>query len=224
MAEDKKIAFDVGGEAKDINQNVGSFSCDVVPAITEPEKKLEATKKIKTEQVNQQPEINFEKFSKTKKKRFFKEKGAKSSFGVKVETWLANKKKLGLIWAVIGTFLSILYTFSIFFITYGSNVLGNCANSPLAPNYPGVSFNKMLQAGVAMSYIVIILLSLPIIYLIISWFVGINGVYYSRLFHYVFWSIILFCVILFVINSICCWIPFAEFWSFQQYVPKLFII
>lgn len=88
MADDKKTILTIGNEneAKDINQNVGSFSSDVVPAITEPEKKPEATKKIKTEQVKEQPEINFEKFTKTKKKRFFIEKSAKSSFGVKVET------------------------------------------------------------------------------------------------------------------------------------------
>lgn len=222
MADDKKTILTIGNEneAKDINQNVGSFSSDVVPAITEPEKKPEATKKIKTEQVKEQPEINFEKFTKTKKRRFFKEKSAKSSFGVKVETWFANKKKLGLIWAIIAVLFIVLYTFSIFFIAYGNNVLSNSDSSPLAPGYPGISFNQMLQAGIAMSYIVIILLALPIVYLIISWFVGINGVYYSRLYHYVFWSIILFCLVLFVINSICCWIPFGEFWSFHKYVPK----
>ncbi|MDE6476805.1 MAG: hypothetical protein K2L48_01195 [Mycoplasmoidaceae bacterium] len=83
MEDNKETKLKIEPDSNDINQNVGSFSKSVVPAITDPEKAPVTTKKVSADQPEESPEINFEKFSKTKKKKGFK--AATTSLGVKVE-------------------------------------------------------------------------------------------------------------------------------------------
>lgn len=211
MEDNKELKIKPEEDSKDINKNVGSFSNSVVPAITEPEKAPAVTKKVKADQQEESPEINFEKFSKTKKKRF---KGSKTSFGVKVEGWLSNPKKLALIWGIIFLVIAVLYSFQIFYIVESHNLLKNINGGPLAFK----SARDTLFAGMILSYISVILPTLPILFLITSWFIGINGVYYSRIFHYIFWSVLAFCLLLLIADSICCWIEFGDYWMFNAYI------
>ncbi len=211
MEDNKETKLKIEPDSNDINQNVGSFSKSVVPAITEPEKTPATTKKVSADQPEESPEINFEKFSKTKKKRGFK--AATTSLGVKVEGWLSNGRKLAFIWSIIFLVIAVLYAFQIFYIVEANKLLKNINGGPLAFK----SAHDTLFAGMILSYISIIFPTLPILFLITSWFIGINGVYYSRIFHYIFWSILLFCLLLLVIDSCCCWIEFADYWSFNAY-------
>lgn len=211
MEDNKETKLKIEPDSNDINQNVGSFSKSVVPAITEPEKTPATTKKVNADQPEEAPQINFEKFSKTKKKRGFK--AATTSLGVKVEGWLSNGRKLALIWFIILLVIAVLYAFQIFYIVESNKLLKNINGGPLAFK----SAHDTLFAGMILSYISIILPTLPILFLITSWFIGINGVYYSRIFHYIFWSILLFCLLLLVVDSCCCWIEFVDYWSFNAY-------
>ncbi len=211
MEDNKETKLKIEPDSNDINQNVGSFSKSVVPAITDPEKAPVTTKKVSADQPEESPEINFEKFSKTKKKKGFK--AATTSLGVKVEGWLSNGKKLALIWSIIFLAIAVLYAFQIFYIIEADKLLKNINGGPLAFK----TAHDTLFAGMVLSYISIILPTLPLLFLITSWFIGINGVYYSRIFHYIFWSILLFCLLLLVVDSCCCWIEFADSWSFNSY-------
>lgn len=213
MADNKDNKLNIGEEpnSKDINKNVGSFSNTVVPAVSQPEKAPEPTKNIKTSQVKEDPEINFEKFNKTKKRSRLH--AATTKFGVKVESWLSNPKKLAIVWGIIILVIAVLYALQIFYIIAldkaiksGSNVMNivyvhNCAS-----------------AGTIISYVSILFPLLPLLFLVTSWFIGINGVASSKIFHYIFWVILLICITLLIASSICSFISLDAYWSFHQ--PK----
>ena len=86
MAEEKELKIELEQSNKDINKNVGSFSTNVVPAITDVSDGSES-KKIPEQEIQKaeekDPLINFDRFTKTKKKRAVKQ--ATTQFGVKVE-------------------------------------------------------------------------------------------------------------------------------------------
>lgn len=149
-------------------------------------------------------ETFFEKFEKTKKD-FSKEKRkqmftAKKNISTKFKassllTKLNDSKFLKISW-------SIFISFGIFFLAYCSTVLGF-----LAVNFNGVSDSlsqwtyvnvnlSLTQLSVICSGIVLALVVIPYLYLVASWFVGINSVHKSP-------SFFIFNVICLVISAIC---------------------
>lgn len=149
-------------------------------------------------------ETFFEKFEKTKKD-FSKEKRkqiftAKKNISTKfksssLSTKLNDSKFLKISW-------SIFICFGIFILSYCSTVLGF-----LAINFSGVSnpLSKwtyinvnlaLTQLSVICSGIVLALVVIPYLYLVASWFVGINSVYKSS-------SFFIFNIICLIISAVC---------------------
>lgn len=210
MEDNKELNLQVEPDSKDINSNVGSFSTSVVPPVQEAEKPVE--NKVVAEQ-EKDPLINFERFEKTKKRRNIKP--AHTSFGIKVETWLSSPKKLAIVWATIAGIIAVLWAFQIFYVAQIHIMLKNKDSGPM--NIPAIYGCAM--SGLVFSYLSILLPLLPILFLITSWFVGINAVHASKIFHYIFWTILLVCIVFFVVGSCCSWISIIDYWQFNGYTP-----
>lgn len=191
-AKEEKAEFGSAGH-DDINKNLGSFGeTQVKPeAPAANEVKLDVDAKV-VEKASKE-KINFERFSKTKRG----EKAAKTKFGEKVSIMLRSKKGLRNTWIIeLVTMFTIIIVSSIllgFLMRYwGATGDGAITNDP--------NIQLCLKTGVVFAWISIFPCFIPLIYLLTAWFIGINQVASSRLFHYMFWIALIIAVVTFIVG------------------------
>ncbi|GMO14797.1 MAG: hypothetical protein Ta2E_05350 [Mycoplasmoidaceae bacterium] len=168
-----------------INDNVGKFA-STTPAARHPadgtvEKTVGDEKKNKKE-----VKINFKKFETSKNYG----NGKIGKFKTFLENKLNKKQYLLLIWGIYGLILSVCLTLCVCFIVYNNKFLNDTTR-----NYN--NFKDIVncgKTGYIIGYIAILLPSIPLFVLFITWLIQINGVYKSVSFH--FMTIVIFCIVL----------------------------
>lgn len=196
----------------DINKNLGSFTNTVKSQeqAQSNEVKLDVNKKV-IEQASKE-KIDFEKFSKTK--RDFDK--PKTKFGEKVGLLLRNKKGLKLTWIIEMVAMAIIMITSITIVACFSKYK-NWNEGPGA--LPG--FQPCLRTGLVFFWISIFPCLVPLIYLLTTWFIGINEVYASKMFHYFFWIAGAFALLCFLIGIFVMIYPWSEIALWGGDIPVL---
>jgi len=77
----------------------------------------------------------------------------------------------------------------------------------------------MATASIIMSYIAVCIPVIPFIFLITSWFIGINGVYKSKLFHYFLWGTLLASLVFMLCDTVMAGIVLDQCNSFNYPTP-----
>lgn len=194
-AKEEKAEFGSAGH-DDINKNLGSFGNTVKqPEQQAPnEVKLDVDAKI-VEKASKE-KINFERFTKTKKA----EKAAKTKFGEKVSIMLRSKNGLKMTWIIEMSVMALI-------IIVSSILIGCLTQYKGWTNGPVALVQGPLKAGLVFAWISLFPCIIPLIYLVTAWFIGINQVPSSRMYHYMFWICGLVALLCFIIGFICLMFP-----------------
>lgn len=191
-----KEIFGASG-SEDINKNLGVFTAKEpsVDLVSAPNTNLD-----------KQDKINFKKFENTSRHKI-KTGYSKNKFLEWFTVLLRSKKGF---WAIVSSelfLLVIIITVSIILlITTKSVIFGFNGDGPLnSENLRHLGF-----IGYVFSIIAICPLAIPFIYLITSWFIGINQVISSRNFHLVVLLIMIICFLSLIISIVCCSIPLVD--------------
>lgn len=180
LKKEVKISLTDFGAAgvDDINKNLGSFTNTVKQQESTPKEiKLDVDSKV-VDQASKET-INFERFSKTRK-----DLGEpKTKFGEKVGLMLRSKKGLTITWVLELSIMAIIIAVSVTLIVFFSKFKNWQGDGPF--NYGWVQ--TCLKTGLVFHWISMFPCVAPIIYLITSWFIGINAVHSSKMYHYFFW-------------------------------------
>ncbi len=185
----------------EINKNLGSFSSydpkkDVNNNFADDVIVSESSNKLGSMQESDK-KINFEKFSK-KKKSYFNFKIASNSFFVKIDSWLRNNRILLRIWLIIIGVILFILSFS---ITFPIVISIDMSNAGISSYFNFSGFRNIAISSNIMNYIALGFISIPLFYLFITVLVGINGVYRSRQFHFIFWICLAIAFLLMVIST-----------------------
>lgn len=194
-AKEEKAEFGSAGH-DDINKNLGSFGNTVKqPEQQTPnEVKLDVDAKI-VEKASKE-KINFERFTKTKKA----EKAAKTKFGEKVSIMLRSKKGLKMTWIIEMSVMALIIIVSAILIGCLTQYKG--WNEGLVGQVQGP-----LKVGLVFAWISLFPCIIPLIYLLTTWFIGINQVASSRMYHYMFWICGMVALVCFIVGFICLMFP-----------------
>ena len=187
---------------KDINENLGKFN---KKNVSPQEVKINPLHKINIDQ----QKINFAKFE-TKKTNLFTRHKFFENFGVAL-----NKKKWCIIIILIEVFLMVLFISVASFLIKNIKPLLNCnglINGPMNFSY----YQKMGKTGYIFCIICICPFALPMLYLISSFFIGINQVLISKSFHLFFIFIILFSFLMFFFALVFTLISLFEYCGFVK--------
>lgn len=192
-AQEQSAEFGAAGH-DDINKNLGSFGpTNTQQSNAAPDVKLDVD--VKTVEKASKEKIDFERFKKTKRV----EKAAKTRFGEKVSIMLGTKKGFTLTWILEITIMAIIIIISSIFIGILTKYKGCTGDGPV----PLDEIQKPLKAGLVFAWISLFPCIIPLIYLVTTWFIGINGVARSRLYHFMFWIFGLIALICFVVGLGC---------------------
>ncbi len=80
-------------------------------------------------------------------------------------------------------------------------------------------YQAPLRVGLVFAWISLFPCVAPIIYLITSWFIGINQVASSRLYHYMFWICCAIALICFIVGFICLMFPASAVLQYSFAAP-----
>lgn len=204
-AKEEKAEFGSAGH-DDINKNLGSFGDTKVQQAAVNEVKLDVDAKV-VEKASQE-KINFERFSKTKRS----EKAAKTKFGEKVSIMLRSKKGLRATWIIEMVVMVAVIIGSSLFLGF----LMKYRNFGVE-KWPPIELDHVrpcLKTGLVFAWISLFPCLIPLIYLLTTWFIGINQVASSRIYHYMFWicgAVSLICfIVAFGLLMVPCqylWVP-----------------
>lgn len=210
-AKEEKAEFGSAGH-DDINKNLGSFGNTVnQPAQNQaPEVKLDVDAKIVEKAAAEK--IDFDRFSKTKRT----EKAAKTKFGEKVSIMLRSKQGLRRTWIIELTTMFIIIAVSSILIGFLSRYKGVSGDGRV----PLPEVQNPLKVGLVFAWISIFPCIIPLIYLVTSWFIGINQVTSSRLYHYMFWICGLISIVCFIVGFGCLMVPAIAGIQFSPFEPK----
>lgn len=198
-AKEEKAEFGSAGH-DDINKNLGSFgNTQVQPEPSTPEVKLDVDAKVVEKAAAEK--LNFERFTKTKRS----EKAAKTKFGEKVSIMLRSKKGLRRTWIIELTTMAIIIIVSSILIGLLSRYKGISPEVGGTIHLPEVQ--NPLKVGLVFAWISLFPCIIPLIYLVTAWFIGINQVPSSRLYHYMFWICGIISIVAFIIGFACLMVP-----------------
>ena len=186
----------------EINKNLGSFSSydpkkDMNSSFVDDDVIVsESSNKLGSMQESDK-KINFEKFSK-KKKSYFTFKTASNGFFIKIDSWLRNNRILLRIWLIIIGVILFILSFS---ITFPIVISIDMSNAGISSYFNFSGFRNIAISSNIMNYVALGFISIPLFYLFITVLVGINGVYRSRQFHFIFWICLSIAFLLMVIST-----------------------
>ncbi|MBQ0045655.1 MAG: hypothetical protein KBS35_02080 [Mycoplasma sp.] len=211
-AKEEKAEFGSAGH-DDINKNLGSFGNTVKqPEQNQaPEVKLDVDAKVVEKAAAEK--INFERFSKTRRS----EKAAKTKFGEKVSIMLRSKQGLRRTWIIELTVMLIIIAVSSILIGFLTRYKGVAGDGPV----PLPEVQGPLKAGLVFAWISIFPCIIPLIYLVTAWFIGINQVASSRLYHYMFWICGLVSIVCFIVGFGCLMVPAIAGIQYSPFEPKV---
>lgn len=189
----------VQNNSTNINSNLGKFTTDFdVQANMINDDVIVSDKSKQLGSIREQDKkVDFSKFSKTKKNKNLA--STKSKFAIKVDTLLRNDRTLLIVWsAAILTIITCLA----FTISFAVTLTLDWKNKPDASFFNFQWVQNTALAANSFSYISMGLIALPLLYLLITVLVGINGVYRSRSFHYFLWICLITAFVLMLVSLI----------------------
>lgn len=209
----------VHNESINVNRNIGSFEEDFDPS-KDPLSQIDTNITIdkssnKLGSVREEDKrVDFQKFEKTKKKHI--PNPSNSNFSIKVDTWLRNNRTMHIIWAICSLFIFAIVGVAISFLTVICIEQHNASSQGMwnLQSFKTMALCSNIFSGIAMGVIV-----LPLLYLLITVMVGINGVYRSRQFHTFLWICLILGLIFIVVA-----IPFGSYvilWNGKFTPPAL---
>ena len=187
---------------QDVNANVGSFGENVKDPSKEPQKPagdelIVSDKSKKFENIKgKDVEIDFDKFK--KKRKVFKQKEykpGKTKFAVTLDTWLHNRRTCIKVWMVALAVMVVCMAVGL------GLAIPSVINVKNVPNPYWSILHTDAVVGIVFGFIAGTLFLIPLIYLLITILVGINGIAQSRSFHYFLWGCL---AISFICMIICC--------------------
>jgi len=176
----------------DINKNVGHFTTTVNGPAAQPTSELKLDVDASVVDKASKEKINFERFDKTKKeKKHYDPNKPNTHFGEKVSMMLRSKKGLRTTWALEMVIMAVVI------------IVGACLIAWIRP-YLNNNLIKGICGGVTKAGYVFLWICLfpcliPLIYLLTTWFIGINQVASSKMYHVFFWitgAVSIFCLIM----------------------------
>ncbi len=190
--EDSSLGFKVNNESIhnesiDVNKNIGSFENDFDPS-KDPLSQIDTNITIdkssnKLGSVREEDKrVDFQKFEKTKKRHV--PIPSNSNFSIKVDTWLRNDHTMHIIWTICSLLIFIIVGAAISLLTVICIEQHNASSQGMwnLQSFKTTALCSNIFSGMAMGIVV-----LPLLYLLITVMVGINGVYRSRQFHVFLW-------------------------------------
>lgn len=212
-AQEAQQDFGAAG-VDDINKNLGSFTNNVNEADTSTPTEIKLDVDAKVIEKASKEKIDFERFSKTKKD--FSQ--SKTKFGEKVGLLLRSKKGLKNTWILemvaMFLFMALSITIVAIFTKFtNKDWLSKHTDGPL--NDPQVA--NCLKAGLVFHWISIFPCVVPLVYLLTTWFIGINEVHASKMYHYFFWIALGVSALTFVVGFVVILYPMLEICSFPAY-------
>lgn len=199
-AKEEKFEFGSAGH-DDINKNLGSFGNTVAkPETTNNEVKLDVDAKV-VEKASQE-KINFERFTKTRRA----EKAAKTRFGEKVSIMLRSKKGLRRTWIIEMVSMLVIIAISATLIGILTRYWGADAKAYAGPILLEIN-QSTLKVGLVFAWISLFPCIIPLVYLVTAWFIGINQVASSRLYHFMFWIFGLVSLLCFIVGFVLLMFP-----------------
>ena len=194
QAKEQKVVFGSTG-SDDINKNLGHFTNKVKQQDTSAtvELKLDADAKVVEKAANEK--IDFEKFTRTKKY----EGKPKTKFGEKVGLMLRSRKGLTITWIWEMVVMALAMAGAIVLVIIMTKAL----------NRDWIIWSSLentktcAKVGLVFEWIAIFPCLIPLIYLLTTWFIGINQVASSKIYHYMFWGCLGLSVICFIVGLGC---------------------
>ncbi|XQP54970.1 MAG: hypothetical protein ACOQNV_02435 [Mycoplasmoidaceae bacterium] len=193
-AQEQSAEFGSAGH-DDINKNLGSFGPTKVEPQQNPTPEVKLDVDAKVVEKASQEKINFERFTKTKRA----EKAAKTKFGEKVSIMLRSKKGLRTTWILEMLVMVIIIAISATFIGILTKYKGYTGDGPVRLD----EVQKPLGVGLVFAWISLFPCIVPLVYLVTTWFIGINDVAKSRLYHFMFWICGLVALVCFIVGLGC---------------------
>jgi len=196
--QDNKTEFGAN-QSDDINRNVGSFTKtvkDPEPSATQ-QIKLDVDSKV-IEKASKE-EVDFEHFSKTK----HSQKSTKSKFGEKVGLVLRSKKGLTITWVIELVVMAIIIIMAALVIAFITKQMKS-SDPQMQAIFNASNIRKCAEVGRVFLWISIFPCAIPLVYLVTAWFVGINQVASSKIYHYMFWICLIVCIVCFIVGMSVC--------------------
>lgn len=137
--------------------------------------------------------VDFEKFNRTKPKLVQRKQ---NKIGMIINKNLQSGKPLLRTWLIIGFLTIFLLAFNVGYITFLFPHYNSSDN--IWKLYHGTNVAACVLAFTSIAFTV-----LPYLFLILTFFVGINEVYRSRTFHYYLWFAILIALLLWLASFSC---------------------
>ena len=217
QAKEQQVVFGSTG-SDDINKNLGHFTKTVVKQDTTQtnEIKLDADAKV-VEQASKE-KIDFEKFSRTKRG----ETKAKTKFGEKVSLMLRSKKGLTITWIVELVVMAAIMVMGAILVALFHKELKNHGDQGF---WRMENIKACAKAGLVFEWMCLFPCLIPLIYLLTTWFIGINQVASSKIFHYMMWGCLAFSIICFLVGLGCLIKPMAHWneWGGGYEIMKVFV-
>lgn len=190
-------------QTDDINKNLGNFTNTMHSAKQNVASQIQLDADKKVIEKASKEHINFDRFSHTKRpSKFLKNRSNK--FNEKIGLFLRNKNSLTIIWCIE---LAIMTTI----IIIASLVIAKLY--PVYTRYrdegPIIAHNwyNLAHCGTVFCWIAIFPCAIPLIYLLTAWFIGINQVTSSKLYHYMFWVCLGISLICLIVGLSCDALP-----------------
>jgi len=164
----------------DINKNVGQFTTTVNGPAAQPtsELKLDVDKDVVDKASKEK--IDFERFDKTKKEKKHSDPNKPNThFGEKVSMMLRSKKGLRTTWILEMVIMAVVIIISACLIAW--------LKPHLSDNRIVIICGGVTKAGYIFLWISLFPCLIPLIYLLTTWFIGINQVASSKMYHVFFW-------------------------------------
>lgn len=190
-------------QTDDINKNLGNFTNTMHAAKQNiaSQIKLDADKKV-IEKASKE-KINFERFTNTKKpSKLFKNKSNK--LNEKIGLFLRNKNGLAIIWSLELVIMATIIIVASLVVAKLYPVYAKYPNEgPIVAN----NWFTLTHCGTVFCWIAIFPCAIPLIYLLTAWFIGINQVASSKLYHYMFWICLIISLICLIVGLGCDALP-----------------
>lgn len=201
----------------DINKNVGSFTNTVKSEQAQSSDiKLDFDNKV-IEKASKE-KIDFDKFSKTRK-----DLGApKTKFGEKIGLLLRNKQSLKKVWIIEILSMLVIIAIAATLIGLFTKYKNWTGDGPMHLE----AFQACLKTGLVFLWISMFPCVAPLVYLLTTWFIGINEVHASKIYHYFFWIAGAVSLLCFVVGLGVMMKPIVKViaWQGDKIIPLLSLI
>ena len=182
-------------QSDDINKNLGHFTKTVKEADTSATEQIKLDFDSKVIDKASKEQVDFERFNKTKRG----EAKTKTKFGERVNLLLRSNKGIKVTWIIELTLMIIVIVLAAIAIWFVGSKIYHIDAKTDSPWREGGLLARA-RAGNILLWISMFPCFIPLIYLVTTWFIGINQVARSKIFHYMFWICLIVSLLCFFVG------------------------